>query len=213
MNADDDAPKNVRLARQAIRELFDDIRLAQGCSVPTGFMARENEKKSAKLLWSDFLRNASHQVCSVTTTHDVSLETLMASIKDGFPVPDPRDDDADKVLCTRRCRFVGAASAATCDADPDSIVRICSPDPDPMGHCAYTLSFDATELGEQIRVFRASGRARMPNLALRNKELNPELLRVELDKDTVDALEWQVQLARERAVLRQTEISSTDHYA
>ncbi len=88
--ADDDAPEEkVRVARQAIRELFDDIRLAKGCKAPTGFMARENTKKNAKLLWSDFLHNASHRVRSVITTQDVSLEALMESIRYGFPLPNP----------------------------------------------------------------------------------------------------------------------------
>lgn len=201
--------------RAAARELFADVMVARNLPVPTGFGAHIEAQDQARLLYDDFIRRASRSVRSSMTKPGLDLDTLMEVIRDGgiagSSATDPRDSGQGDG-CMRHCRFIGAATTEKCAREPHSIVSICSPDARQSGDCRFTLCFDAAELGEQIRAFRLSGRKRMPNPALADGTLNPEVLQRELDEDTVDNLEWQVRLAEARGALGAASVSAADHY-
>jgi hypothetical protein len=130
------------------------------------------------------------------------MESLMWVMGDAMKGvgPDPRND-------LHTCHFIGKAKHNN-TIDADSIVSICSPDTN--GDCPLTLCFDAEELGTQLEAFRQSGQTTMDNPALADVHLNRNLLHLKLDLATVEALEWQVALAKERKAVRQMELTASD---
>ena len=193
-----------------LQNLADDVRLAQGLRSVGSSMRKSvpQAKEDSRELWTNFTKRASIAVRGMHLSPNTSMDDLMRAVL-GDNTPDARLEK-DSGFCNRHCEYVGAlASAERCTADPTSIVSLCSPD-STTRNCRLTLCFDAEELGEQIAAFRASGRVKMPNPALINDRINRELLLPELDADTVDALEWQVRLARERSALRAATINAED---
>jgi hypothetical protein len=193
-------PGRLRAALQLVRDLAEDVQTVRG-----GKGAGASGDASPPPLWDDFTRRAAVAVRMYRPTSHTTLEELMRVV-DRATLGDLADDvrvRKDATFCARQCHFVGArANAERCTDDPGEVVSLCSPDPTAQGDCRLTLCFDATELGEQIAAFRRSGRTTMPNPALADPKLNRDLLRPELDTETVEALEWQVALARERSALR-----------
>lgn len=205
------------LRREAMRELFDDIRTARDFSYKKGYMARFEKQDRAKKLWSTFLRETTHELRTMQVSPDVDLQTLMATVEKGEIAADPRENPLDTARgnCLRHCRYVGKANAEKCIRDPSSIVSICAPDPradaGSVG-CRFTLCFDAEELGRQIDEFHASGRKTMRNPAWNQPGLDRSQLRPELDADEVATLQWQVALAKERAGLHEAMIDAGDRH-
>ena len=141
---------------------------------------------------------------AIRPSANATMESLMWVMGDALTGlrPDPRDSDL------RTCHFVGRAKQNK--PDTDSIVSICSPDAHGGGDCSLTLCFDAEELSTQLKAFRLSGQTTMVNPALADTRLNRDLLSPTLDLATVEALEWQVALSRERTAMRRIELTASD---
>lgn len=163
-------------------------------------------------LWSEFTAQTALRIRGMRPTADTTLDALMLMLTDAAK-PDPRGPDKTSLrrLCDETCHYVRGRrfNADRCHADPERLVSFCSPDP-ASGHCALTLCFDAEELATELAAFRRSGAARMRNPALTDPALDPSKLQTELDGETVEMLEWQVALWRERRALKRAVITGSE---
>lgn len=173
-------------------------------AIPPGAAKKAREPLSETVLWSTFTKKASDAVQAIRPSANTTMESLMWVMGDALMGlgRDPRDDDL------RTCHFIGKAKHNNPHAD--SIVSICSPDAHGGGDCSLTLCFDAEELSAQLNAFRQSGQATMANPALADTRLNRDLLSPTLDLATVEALEWQVALSRERTAMRRIELTASE---
>ncbi len=111
---DPDSDPKWAQRREAMRQLFDDIRIAQDFSAKKGYLARFEKQEQAKQLWSTFLRETTQRVRTMQVSPDVDLQTLMATVEKGELALDPRaysgGGDPSRGNCLRHCRYVGRAT-------------------------------------------------------------------------------------------------------
>ena len=192
---DPPSPSAAQRARAALHDMVEDI-LRVRAHVPEGPEAPPSG--GGTQLWRDFRDRAARAVRRTRVSPDVTVAELMAEVlgpEGDAATGRPRRASAATTtdLCTRHCRFLGRASAAGCAARPDDIVSLCPPDP----LASPTLCFDVDELDDALGALRAQGddgplRALLRPVAREGRAVPP------LDHPSViEALEWQVRLARE----------------